>query len=330
MAPTTNTISSASPSTATCTRDPRPPKTGQPPVAPLPPHDPVGPERDEELQTVLAWLKAGPIQDELTEAVLQSVYYILDGSSTGRVYLHDPEVDSDERSAVGVNLQYRVLNVLGLPKEAPLDTTIEGIPVDIKCTTGKGYGWMIPPEAQCEICLLVKIDAENDRFSAYLMRTHRVWLNEGGNQDKKRTITSAARKQYAVPLFEGEWAPLPRNPLRDLTPDQRELVLNLHPDHKRGQETRMKAMFSYLPGTVVPRHVLETIGAGRTDPARRARGIRGALRVEFGLILLCGKWMPEREAARSAGFELTGRDWVAVPEADLDPHLLQLVLTQRD
>ncbi|WP_430754515.1 NaeI family type II restriction endonuclease [Micrococcus luteus] len=315
---------------AVCSRDERPPKKGHPPVEPLPPHEPMAPERDQELQAVLAWLQARPIQDELTEAVLQSVHYILDGASTGRVYLHDPEVDSDERSAVGVNLQYRVLHVLGLPKEAPLDTTIEGIPVDIKCTTGTGYGWMIPPEAQCELCLLVKIDAEHDRFAAYLMRTHRVWLNEGGNQDKKRTITAAARKQYAVQLFEGEWAPLPRNPLRDLTSDQRELVLNLHPDRQRGQETRIKAMFSYLPSTVVPRHVLETIGAGRTDPARRARAIRTQLRAEHGLILLCGKWKPERDAARSAGFDLTGRDWVAVPEADVDPHQLDLVLAQRD
>ncbi|MCV7709604.1 hypothetical protein M3C81_005535 [Micrococcus luteus] len=311
---------------AFCTRDERPAKKGAPPVDRLPAHVPAPPEQDEELQKVLAWLQARPLKAQLTEAVLQSVYYILDGSSTGRVHLHDPEVDSDERSAVGTNLQYRVLKVLGLAKEKPLDTVIEGVPVDVKCTTGKGYGWMIPQEAQCEVCLLVKIDTEQDRFAAYLMRTHRVWLNDGGNQDKKRTIKAEARKQFTVPLFKEVWAPLPRNPLRDLTAEQREFVLNLHPDHQRGQEARFLALFSMLPKALVPRHVIETVGANRDDPARRARAIRDRLMANHGLVLLCGTWQAEREAAQSAGVALEEPYWVAVPQEEINPHLLKLVL----
>lgn len=312
-----------------CERDPRPPKAGHPEVTPLPPHAVLPPDQDQDLQTVLRWFhRQDNLLDKFTRAVEQAVYYILDGSTTGRVYLHDPEVDSDERSAVGTNLQYRVLNVLGLPKEPPLDTVIEGISVDVKTTTRKGYSWMIPPEAQCELCLLLKVDAREDRFAVYLMRTHRVGLNKG-NQDKKRSTSAAYCKQYMVPLFEQEWLPLQRNPLRDLTPEQRTTVLNLDPRKRAlGQEKRLKAMFSYLPNRIIPRYVFTTIGANRDDPLRRARAVRPAVFREHGLVVLCGTWAHEREAAKSAGFDLRATDWVALPPEAIDPELLPTVIPE--
>lgn len=289
-----------------CQRDSRPPRKNQPAVPPLPPHPVTAPEDDEDLQRVRDWLVARPLQDLLTKAVVDAINYVLDGASTGRFDLNDPEVDSDERSSVGTKVQYRVLNELGLPKEKPLDTTIAGVAVDIKNTVAQN--WMIPREAQCEVCILIQIDADGDRFSARLMRTHRALLN-AGNQDSKRSIIKAAVVDYAVPLFDVEWAPLPRNPLRDLTSEQREVVFA----PRKGQAVRLTALFGYLPETIIPRHAILTVCANRDDPLRRVRQVKEKVLAEHGLTLLCGTWAEDRDVARNAGYDLGSQDWLAIP-----------------
>ena len=67
-----------------------------PPVAP---HEVTDPADDAELQKVREWLVDRPIQDLLTKAVIDSINHVLDGAATSRFDLHDPNVDSDERSS---------------------------------------------------------------------------------------------------------------------------------------------------------------------------------------------------------------------------------------
>jgi len=293
-----------------CEREPRAAKKKAPPVPPVPPHPIEHPDDDEELQTVREWLQTRnqSLALLLRIAVQQAVGHILDGANTGRFYLQDDDVDSDEKAAVGTQLQYRVIRVLDLDKLPPLDTVIEGVAVDIKNTVGDD--WMIPKEAQCELCLLMRIDARNDRFSASLMRTHEVLLNQG-NQDKKRSIQRDAVRQYSVPLFDPPWVPLPRNPLRDLTREQRAVVFN----PRVGQTRRIVALFSYLPQTVLQRDVLLTVCAGFKDPLRRVRQARPYVREEHGLEMLCGTWTDQRQAASALGYDLSGDAWVAVPSS---------------
>lgn len=292
---------------STCQRDARAPKKGKPAVTPLPPHPLTPPEDDADLQAVVDWLRDRPVQELMTGAVVDAINYVLDGASTGRFDLHDPEVDSDERSSVGTKVQYRVLTALGLPKEKPLDTTIAGVAVDLKNTVRDN--WMIPMECQCEVCVLIQIDARNDRFSARVMRVHRALLNEGSNQDAKRSIIRAALPDYSVPLFEAEWAPLPRNPLRDLTAGQRAVVFA----PKHGQVTRLTALFGFLPEVTIPRHAILTVCANRNDPLRRVREVKQRVLHDHGLTLLCGTWETDRQLAREAGFELAAQDWIAIP-----------------
>lgn len=236
---------------------------------------------------------AQPLVPLLTAAVDEAIQYVLDGSRTGRFDLNGADVDSDERGTVGTKLQYRVSDALGLVKARPLDTHIAGVPVDIKGTVAAN--WSIPREGQCEICLLVQVDAAHDRFRANLMRTHRVWLNGGsGNGDKKRGVRKEPFDRYSVPLTN--WEPLPRNPLKLLNQTQRDVVFapNL------GQLVRLTALFGFLPNVVIPRHVIQTVGAGNDDPLRRARQAKDAVLQQHGLRLLCGKWPAERIQALAA------------------------------
>ena len=253
---------------------------------------------------MLAWLQSSPAERLMTNSVVEAVEYVLDGARTFRFDLHSREVDSDERRTVGVKLQYRILEAFGLPKERPLDTHILGIPVELKATVGNN--WSIPREGQCEICLLTQVDARRDRFRVFLMRTHRRWLNEGKNQDSKRTIRADARDTFAVAVLD--WTPLPRNPLKDLTPQQLDVVF----EPRAGIKRRVTALFGFLPEVVIPRVAIETVAAMAKDPLRRARQAKTDIYREHGLVVLMGTWRPERELAAKHGFDLSDESWVAL------------------
>lgn len=247
------------------------------------------------------------VERAFTRAVDDAIKYVLDGSRTGRFDLMGPDVDSDERASVGTKLQYRVISELDLVKEPPLDTTILGIPVELKATVRSN--WMIPTEGQCEICLLVQVDAAGSRHRAFLMRTHRAWLREGANKDGKRGILSAALEAYALPVVG--WTPLPPEPLKRLTRPQLDVVFA----PRVGQTERLTALFGYLPDVVVPRSSIETVCAGNKDPMRRARQAKPLVAQRHGLTLLCGTWREDLELAAAHGFDISGDAWVALSSA---------------
>lgn len=293
----------------TCLRDPRTAKKNgvKEVVEVYEPHEIIAPEDDADLQTVFAWLQAQDLPRLLTAAVDDAVKYVLDGARTGRFDLNSPEVDSDERSSVGTKLQYRVINALDLVKEKPLDTTIAGIPVELKATVNKN--WMIPTEGQCQICLLSQVDAENMRHRALLMRTHRAWLN-APNKDEKRTIQAPAHQTYALTVLD--WTPLPPEPLKLLTPEQLAIVFA----PRVGQTERLTATFGFLPDTVIPRSSIETVCSGNKDPMRRARQSREKVLERHGYTVLCGTWKADLEAAAARGYDISGEAWIALtPEA---------------
>ncbi|MHA7225565.1 NaeI family type II restriction endonuclease [Glutamicibacter soli] len=262
------------------------------------------PHIDSDLQAVYNWLISQPIEKLLTTAVNDAIEYVLDGARTWRFDLNSIDVDSDERASLGTKLQYRVLAALGLKKESPLDTKILGIPVELKGTVRTN--WMIPREGQCEICLLIQVNSKNDRYRAFLMRTHRIWLNDGGNQDQKRTIMADAIRSYALPLLP--WTPLPSNPLKLLKPAEKDIVFN----SKNGIKRRLTALFGFLPEVVIPRIAIETVGANAKDVARRARQAKPDVYSEHGLIVLMGTWPSQRQLAAKYGFDISGEAWVAL------------------
>lgn len=259
---------------------------------------------DSDLIAVHQWLIGQPIGVLLKEATDSAVKYVLDGARTWRFDLLDSAVDSDERASVGTKLQYHVIQSLGLKKQPPLDTSIVGIAVEIKGTIRST--WMIPKEGQCEVTLLLRIDAARNQFACWLMRTHRAWLNEGANQDGKRTPRADALSNYALTVVP--WTDLPPEPLKTLSARQLEEVFD-----DRGLKHRLSSLFRFLPEVVIPRGSITTVGAGLLDPLRRAREVKEHLLTNDGLVVLVGKWADERALAKTMGFDITNAAWVAVP-----------------
>ncbi|WP_433314993.1 NaeI family type II restriction endonuclease [Micromonospora chersina] len=274
-------------------------------------HTLLAPDHDGELRTVHAWLDQQPyLPQVIGDAVEDAIYYVLDGARTHRFDVLDERVDSDERRGIGTKLQYHVLENLKLPKLRHPDTEIAGVGVEIKGTITRN--WTIPKEGQCGVTLLIRLDVERDRQTAWLMRTHRAWLRDGANNDGKRGIMANAFQQYAIQLYP--WSQLRLNPLKLLNDSQLAAVFS-----NEGQEVRLAHLFHALPTVVIPRAVILTVCAGRQDPLRRTRAVRERVRPS-GLELLCGVWTAQRNLAERLGHDLTGGAWVAVPSAAIRGH----------
>ncbi|MEU1200957.1 NaeI family type II restriction endonuclease [Streptomyces sp. NPDC005813] len=264
-----------------------------------------GPADDRELQLVLGELGKSDLAAGFTEAIRSSIDYVLDGARTGRYDLLSKDVHPGERASVGAKLEYEAQRVFKWKKAKPLDIELAGVPIDLKSTVGDN--WAIPTEAHCHLCICTQMRLKDNTHRSWLIRTHTAWLYRGkGNKDGKRGIAVDARNQWGVPLYD--WTPLPINPLTRLTESQADEVFELG----RGQEVRLLRLFTYLPRVVIERSVILTVCAGRQDPLRRARATKDAA-AEKGILLLCGKWVSDRNTAASHGFSLGPGDWVAIP-----------------
>jgi hypothetical protein len=269
-------------------------------------HQLLAPEDDHELQSVAGWLSEYPVADYYTDAIRNSIDYVLDGGRTGRFDLLSTEVHPGERASVGAKLEYEILRTFELPKRKPLDTLISDIPVDIKATVGSN--WAIPTEAHCHLCICTQMQLKKNRHRSWLVRSHRSWLYRGkGNKDKKRGLAVEAWERWSLPLYD--WTDLPVNPLRYLTDEQAAQVLAKKP----GQVQRMLKMFHFLEGHIIPRNVFLTVGAGNQDPMRRARQLRDRAATE-GLTVLCGTWRESRDQAAARGITLRPGEWIALRE----------------
>lgn len=271
------------------------------------------PATDGELKAVYEWLTAPErnLPERIVLAVDMAIKYVLDGARTKRLDLFDPSVDKDERSSVGTKLQYHVLEELGLKKVPPLDTVIEKIPVELKSTVRRN--WTIPVEGQCQVTMLIRADPENGRVAAWLMRTHRVLLNEGANQDKKRTISQVNFHKYALPLIP--WTPLVPEPLKCLAKQDADIVFG-----KDGIEPRIAHLLRVLPDTIIPRTSIVLVGGTAHDILKRARNAKITVARDSGHLTLVSKWLPQRVATQELGFSPIGASWVSVSPEYLRAH----------
>ena len=81
---------------------------------------------------------------------------------------------------------------LRLADGAALDYTIAGADVDCKFSHRLG-GWMIPPEADGKLMLLVQASDEDGTWSAGLLRAAEENLRPAGNRDGKRALSERGR-----------------------------------------------------------------------------------------------------------------------------------------
>jgi predicted transcriptional regulator len=272
------------------------PETGQ---LTLPGLDDVGElavSGDPELAAVAAELTGLDADGARVGAAIRGALdMLLDGQHTGR-YRWD-QLHKTEKTHAGTLVEIALARTLRLADGTTLDYTIAGADVDCKFSHKLG-GWMIPPEADGKLLLLVQASDEDGTWSAGLLRATEENLRPSGNRDLKRALNDRGRA--AVRWLHAR-APLAENALIRL-PDRDVTAIFASGS---GQQ-RVNELFRRAQRMRVSRTVVATV-AMQDDYMKRVRdggGARDQLRGEG--IVIFGDYAGDQVLASALGLPRPG------------------------
>jgi hypothetical protein len=130
-------------------------------------------------------------EEKLRSFFRSAIDEVIDTARTGRFFLSD--LEKTEKTYLGTKFEILLRDWLGVPKGVVLDLLIGGKEVDVKTTTGGGYGWMIPPEAINQLCILLRINEDQAKCAVGLFRARPAYLNTALNRDKKASVSKEGR-----------------------------------------------------------------------------------------------------------------------------------------
>jgi Restriction endonuclease NaeI len=223
-------------------------------------------------------------------AIRGALDMLLDGQHTGR-YRWD-QLHKTEKTHAGTLIEIALARALHLADGTTLDYTIAGADVDCKFSHRMG-GWMIPPEADGKLLLVVQASDEDGTWSAGLLRAAEENLRPAGNRDLKRSLNDRGR---AAVCWLHARAPLQENALIRL-PERDVAAVFACPS---GQQ-RVNELFRRAQRIRVSRTVVATV-AMQDDYMKRVRdggGARDQLRAEG--IVIFGDYAGDQVLAGALG-----------------------------
>ena len=131
------------------------------------------------------------LEEKLRSFFRSAIDEVIDTARSGRFFFS--QLEKTEKTYLGTKFEILLRDWLDVPKGIRLDLLIGGREVDVKTTT-KGSGWMIPPEAVDQFCVLLRVNEEDARCAVGLVRCRPDYLNRGTNRDAKATIQAGARQ----------------------------------------------------------------------------------------------------------------------------------------
>jgi hypothetical protein len=215
-----------------------------------------------------------------------SIDSVIDTPRTSRRGIDD--LEKTEKTYLGTRVEILLRHKLGVQK-GELDLDINGIDTDVKFTVRDN--WMIPREAYGSPCILIGADESTGKFCMGLFIAHEQYLNEGSNQDRKRTISKSLFKNiYWITANE----PYPRRFWQVLDATRIQEIFS----GKTGTE-RVVRLFDEVRNIPINRSVVADV-AQQSDYMKRIRkngGARDALKKK-GVLLLSGKYNSPEIASR--------------------------------
>lgn len=252
---------------------------------------------DSTLQAVANELRGLDREGARIARVLRNTLdQLYDGQRTGR-YRWD-QLFKTEKTHCGTLVEINLQREFAFKDGTKLDYLIAEAEVDCKYSQQRN-GWMIPPEAFGELCLLICAEDSTDpRWSAGLVRASHKHLNIGANRDRKATLNGRGRNSIVWLFHE---ARLPGNVLVQLDRETVDRIMAL-----RSGQQRINALFRSAQGSLIGRGVVATV-AQQADYMKRIRangGARTALRREG--ILILGEYEAHRRIAKALGIPEPG------------------------
>ena len=252
---------------------------------------------DDDLELVAAHLLAeDPEGRQFAAALRRTIDMLLDGQHTGRYRWE--QLHKTEKTHAGTLVEINLQREFGFRDGDRLDYRICGSDVDCKFSQTIG-GWMIPPEAEDGLCLLLWASDEQSEWSAGLIRATPARLREAANRDRKRSLSPVGNAAIRW-LFRN--AALPENVLLRLRPWDVAAIMA----GKSGQQ-RVNELFRRAQRRPVSRTAVLTVVTSPGDPMKRVRyngGARDQLRPEG--IVIFGGYASHNAAAQVLGLPTAG------------------------
>jgi hypothetical protein len=161
-------------------------------------HQPLAPEHQDfdELSKLETDLLAAVGGRELFVEKLRSFFRsaideVIDTARTGRFFLS--QLEKTEKTYLGTKFEILLRDWLQVPRGVKMDFLIGGQEVDVKSTTGGGWGWMIPKEALDQLLILLRINEDQSTCAFGLARARQSYLRAGENRDLKTSFSADGR-----------------------------------------------------------------------------------------------------------------------------------------
>lgn len=247
-------------------------------------------KNSDEIQAILieTFKGADPLGSRFGRVFRESFDQIYDGQHTGRFSVN--QLSKTEAAHLGsiveINIRREFKDII--EDGEAMDFAIEGHEVDCKYSK-RPFGWMIPIEALGHYGMLCHANDEDATFRVGFLYLDEALLNQGGNRDRKRTVSKDGRQNIAWLHYD---APLPPNTLLQLGHSTRSRILS-----QRSGAARLNELFRSAREMIVPRGIIATV-AQQKDYMKRIRyngGSRSVLQEE-GLIIL-GDYKRHQEIA---------------------------------
>ncbi|MET9378836.1 NaeI family type II restriction endonuclease [Streptomyces sp. NPDC002992] len=243
-------------------------------------HAAAGSQRGKDspnLEEVISFLREVPGLQQRTASSLRAAFdSVLDGERTGRYDL--ATLGKAEKTYLGSRVEHYLWEAWGLTKNSA-NNRLREVPLRFTWTST----WMLGPEHVGRVCLLMRANESDSRWSLGVLDAKPEHLNRlNGNRDGKTTLSAAGR---AAIRWLVEDASLPENALLHL--DQATLTQVFSPasdaaaTHAQG---RTDNLFRVVQGRLIDRAAVSTV-AMTSDIPRRVRQAHHNLRSEGVLVL---------------------------------------------
>lgn len=131
-------------------------------------------------------------EEKLRSFFRSAIDEVIDTARTGRFFLSD--LEKTEKTYLGTKFEILLRDWLQVPRGVVLDLLIGGSEIDVKSTTGGGSGWMIPPEAIGQLCVLLRVNERESICAVGLVRARPEYLRTGTNRDAKTSFSAAGTR----------------------------------------------------------------------------------------------------------------------------------------
>ncbi len=258
-------------------------------------HD-VETDQDPALTAVATALRSADAAGARTARVIRATLdQLYDGVRTGR-YRWD-QLHKTEKTHCGTLVEINMQREFGFADGEELDFRIAGVDVDCKYSQTVGR-WMIPPEAQGEICMVLWANDAESRWKMGVVRAATELLGEGANRDAKTTLNKCGRNAICWIFACGRLA---ENTLLHLPEGDAAHIM----EGRSGAE-RIRRLCRLVQHRVIRREIVATV-AQQVDYMKRLRGnggARGDLQSE-GIIIL-GQYERHRLIAHALDLPVPG------------------------